>query len=255
MLALSHTTVPVERLFSGPKDFKTQRMNRLTTENLEASLLIYQKFRDGDCTFTKEKLEKCDGLWEKPLPKAPVEVEIEEEKEVDNRTINNNPMPQDPQVLDSQSYLSQDQGRNPNFFNFFSSFNNPSENLQKPPFFIFFSPSSLSTQDQQRETQDIIRNLTHQFGGNLQPNPIIQEIPDQKEPEAADGSRPAQSIENTRMLIENENNNQNNNMNGEKQGANEASKVSKKSKAKEPLDQTEYNKNQNGKISNKKNQK
>jgi len=28
--------------------------------------------------------------------------------------------------------------------------------------------------------QDIMRNLANQIGGNFQPNPIIEEIPDQK---------------------------------------------------------------------------
>jgi len=42
ILVLPHSSAPVERIFSKMQDFVSPKRNRLTTENLEASLLIHQ---------------------------------------------------------------------------------------------------------------------------------------------------------------------------------------------------------------------
>jgi len=39
---LPHSSVPVGRIFSQLKDFKTGKRNRLTVKNIESSLLVYQ---------------------------------------------------------------------------------------------------------------------------------------------------------------------------------------------------------------------
>jgi len=75
-LVLPHSTVPVERIFSQMQDFKTEKRNRLSTENLEISLLIYQAFQESDLIIDSIMLNKYHKIWSKS-----------EEKQNDNPDI------------------------------------------------------------------------------------------------------------------------------------------------------------------------
>lgn len=48
LLVLPSSTVPVERIFSQMQDFKTPKRNRLTVQNIESCMLIYQAFGNSD---------------------------------------------------------------------------------------------------------------------------------------------------------------------------------------------------------------
>ena len=69
ILVLPHSSVPVERIFSQMQDFKTEKRNRLTTENLETSLLIYQAFSEFDFVITSDMIERYKNLHKKENPK------------------------------------------------------------------------------------------------------------------------------------------------------------------------------------------
>ena len=59
LLTISHSSVPVERVFSWLKDTKNPKRNRLTLENLEASLLTKQKFLDsGKWVITEDMIQR-----------------------------------------------------------------------------------------------------------------------------------------------------------------------------------------------------
>ena len=62
ILTLPHSSVPVERIFSKMKDFKTSKRNRLTVENLEACLLVEQRFTNN-FEITEEMLIRRINLW------------------------------------------------------------------------------------------------------------------------------------------------------------------------------------------------
>ena len=65
ILVLPHSSVPVERVFSQMQDFKTEKRNRLSTENLEISLLIYQTFHESDLVISTDMLNQYHKLWSK----------------------------------------------------------------------------------------------------------------------------------------------------------------------------------------------
>lgn len=84
ILILPHTTVPIERMFSQLKDFKTGKRNRISTKNLEASLLIYQNFGNSFESFiTNEMMEKYPLIFRNQgeLIQDPISEEKEERKE------------------------------------------------------------------------------------------------------------------------------------------------------------------------------
>ena len=63
---LPHSSVPVERIFSQLKDFKTGKRNRLTAKNIESSLLIYQAYgEDTSSILTKEMFENYKVKYKK----------------------------------------------------------------------------------------------------------------------------------------------------------------------------------------------
>jgi len=70
ILVLPHSSVPVERIFSQMQDFKTEKRNRLTTENLETSLLVFQAFNEFDFEISPNMMEKYKNLWKKESPKS-----------------------------------------------------------------------------------------------------------------------------------------------------------------------------------------
>ena len=102
MLLLPHTTVPVERLFSELKDFKTHRRNRLSTENLEACLFLYQKFGEEDFVCTPEMYVKYNNIWKKPKAQT---VGTIEEKKLELEGIQKNEISQKPDQEASKSIM------------------------------------------------------------------------------------------------------------------------------------------------------
>lgn len=62
ILTLPHSSVPVERIFSKMKDFKTFKRSRLTVENLEACLLVDQRFKD-EFIITETIVSKRVNMW------------------------------------------------------------------------------------------------------------------------------------------------------------------------------------------------
>ena len=65
VLVLSYSSVPVERIFSQMQDFKTEKRSRLTTENLETSLLTYQAFDHLEFIISNDMMERYKNLWKK----------------------------------------------------------------------------------------------------------------------------------------------------------------------------------------------
>ena len=55
---LPHTSVPVERIFSHLKEFKTNKRNKLTTKNLEAILLTYQAYGEDNQVLSQSQCSK-----------------------------------------------------------------------------------------------------------------------------------------------------------------------------------------------------
>lgn len=60
ILVLPYTSAPVERVFSQIEDFATPKKSRLTTENLEACLIVQQaqQFEGYDFEITSDMLSK-----------------------------------------------------------------------------------------------------------------------------------------------------------------------------------------------------
>jgi len=96
LLVLPSSTAPVERIFSVLKNIKTPRRNRILTENLEATLLCKQYFKEDSIEISKEMVEKYHTLWRKQenestenLKKSP-SINFEESKEILPQRNNNN---------------------------------------------------------------------------------------------------------------------------------------------------------------------
>lgn len=71
---LPHTTVPIERIFSQLKDFKTNKRNRLTAKNIEASLLVYQAYGENTASIaTKAMFEKFKVKYQNDTNKMEIE--------------------------------------------------------------------------------------------------------------------------------------------------------------------------------------
>ena len=85
LLVLPSSTVPVERVFSQLKDYKNPKRSRLTTENLEASLLVYQEYQSFEFQLTEDMMERYRNLWTKKKkaenPKIIKEVPLIEDQE------------------------------------------------------------------------------------------------------------------------------------------------------------------------------
>jgi len=86
---LPHTTVPIERIFSQLKDFKTNKRNRLTAKNIEASLLVYQAYgEDTGSIATKEMFEKYKVKYQNEKDQMEIEtilkhsLSLEDEEEI-----------------------------------------------------------------------------------------------------------------------------------------------------------------------------
>ena len=60
ILVLPHSSASVERIFSKMQDVKTDKRNRLSTENLEVSLLIQEAYNDPDFVIENEMLQKFE---------------------------------------------------------------------------------------------------------------------------------------------------------------------------------------------------
>ena len=91
---LPHTTVPLERIFSQLKDFKTNKRNRLSAKNIEASLLVYQAYgEDTGSIVSREMFEKYKIKYQNDRNSMEIEeifeksfnIEEEEEKEEEKK--------------------------------------------------------------------------------------------------------------------------------------------------------------------------
>jgi len=80
LLVLPSSTVPVERVFSQLKDVKGPKRSRLTTDNLEASLIIYQEFHSFKVKVTDDMLKRYEGLWKKKVEKSKTIIKDQEQK-------------------------------------------------------------------------------------------------------------------------------------------------------------------------------
>lgn len=96
IMVLPHSSVPVERVFSNMKDIKTAKRNRITAENLEAALLVYQKFGEGDSQITPAMLANYDRLYNEATEELnDKDSEIQEEEFKDHEKDTSNCSPQE----------------------------------------------------------------------------------------------------------------------------------------------------------------
>lgn len=86
IMILPHTSVPVERVFGNLKDFKSSKRNRLTTENLESSLLLYQKYGESDFYIDENMMEMYNEMWKQENPKTAQSKEGSE-SDIDDQAI------------------------------------------------------------------------------------------------------------------------------------------------------------------------
>ena len=63
LLVLPYSTVSVERLFAEISDFKTPKRNRMTIENLEACLIVYQDSRESSNFITDTMIYRYKDMW------------------------------------------------------------------------------------------------------------------------------------------------------------------------------------------------
>ena len=74
LLAIPYSTAKVESLFSEFKAIKTAPRNRISLENLEASIVSEQYFRSPEYKITKDMIHRYTTLWEEKktnIPKNP----------------------------------------------------------------------------------------------------------------------------------------------------------------------------------------
>lgn len=261
ILVLPHTTVPVERLFSNLKDFKTQRRNRLSTENLEACLLIYQKFGEAEFLVTPAMLNRYDNLWKKPVKKL-----VEEKKPEDTF----------PRVQQIQR-AAENGGGNVGFLEQAqnSSFFGPMSQTQNFPYFFVWNPHALNQDQNNLMPPSANANNVFMFQPSLltQPSSVSQtSLPIQSSSlldEASSLTQPSSLIQPSLFtqpslrtqpspIIEEVSHDsfpqerstaieEEKSVTADAQPK-EEKRRQKKSKAKEPLDQAEFNKTMNDKI-------
>ena len=94
VMVFPQSSVSIERVFSQLKNFKTDKRNRLNTENLQASLLLFQKHGEDSFEITKEMLVNYEmssqQLKKKPSLKQSMSQIIEHNNPVkeENKTMN-----------------------------------------------------------------------------------------------------------------------------------------------------------------------
>ena len=104
VLVLPQSSVSVERVFAQLKNFKTEKRNRLNAENVQASLLLHQKFGEGKFEITQEMLSSYNNPLKRSYKRA------SSNKPID--TNNQNPPKEEVKCASSDNENAQTQNSN-----------------------------------------------------------------------------------------------------------------------------------------------
>jgi len=96
-MVLPQSSVCIERVFAQLKNFKTEKRNRLNTENLQASLLLFQKHGDGSFEVTPQMIEMYRNLKKKPPKRIVIQSKSQQPDQivVEEAKSNSVPNPKD----------------------------------------------------------------------------------------------------------------------------------------------------------------
>ena len=97
IMVLPQSSVCIERVFAQLKNFKTEKRNRLNTENLQASLLLFQKHGDGSFEVTPQMIEMYRNLKKKPPKRIVIQSKSQQPDQivVEEAKSNSVPNPKD----------------------------------------------------------------------------------------------------------------------------------------------------------------